>query len=132
MAVTFADIDWHQRAVASSFRAQAFIDGRYVDAVSGETFDCISPIDGRVLTKVASTGPVDVDVAVGAARAAFEKGAWSQLAPAKRKRLLLKLAELIRDHREELALLETLDMGKPIAESLNVDIPATVNCLRWY
>ncbi len=132
MTAPSADIDWRQRAAALSLRTQAFIDGRYVEAASGETFDCISPIDGRVLAKVASTGPADVDAAVSSARAAFDKGSWSRLAPAKRKRTLLKFAELIRDRREELALIETLDMGKPIADSLSVDLAAVVNCLRWF
>jgi 4-guanidinobutyraldehyde dehydrogenase/NAD-dependent aldehyde dehydrogenase len=125
-------IDWRQRAGELKFHTRAFIDGRYVDAASGETFDCISPVDGRLLAKVAATDAADVDAAVVAARTAFDGGAWSAQAPAKRKLVLLKFAELIRAHREELALLETLDMGKPIADSLNVDMRAVVNCLRWY
>ncbi len=124
--------DLKARAAGLQFRNQAFIGGRYVDAAGGETFDCISPVDGRVLTKVAACGAEDVDRAVTAARAAFESGVWSGLAPKARKAVLLKFAELIEANRDELALLETLDMGKPIGDSRAIDVPATANCIRWY
>src|SRR5262245_49869704 len=84
-------ISWHDRAKEIRPRGQAFINGKYVDAASGETFDCISPIDGRLLAKVASCDSADVDRAVTAARAAFNKGSWSRKAPAQRKRVLVKL-----------------------------------------
>jgi acyl-CoA reductase-like NAD-dependent aldehyde dehydrogenase len=124
--------NWHSRASSLRPAAQAFINGRYVDALSGETFDCLSPIDGRELAKVASTDVADVDAAVAAARAAFEKGSWSRMAPARRKRVLLRFSELILKHAEELALLETLDMGKPIADSTRIDIPAAARCIAWF
>ena len=124
--------DWHTRAKALTIRSQAFIDGAYVAAVSGATFDCVSPIDGRVIANVAACDGEDIDRAVRSARAAFEKGAWSRMAPAKRKAVLLKFAELLRAHAEELALLETLDMGKPIRDSVRVDLPATQRCIAWY
>jgi 4-guanidinobutyraldehyde dehydrogenase/NAD-dependent aldehyde dehydrogenase len=124
--------DWHARARTLAINGNAFIDGRYVAAVSGATFDCVSPIDGRVLTRVASTDVADADLAVAAARRAFESGAWSRQPPGARKRVLLRFAQLIEQHAEELALLETLDMGKPIGDSLAVDIPATVRCITWY
>jgi acyl-CoA reductase-like NAD-dependent aldehyde dehydrogenase len=124
--------DWHVRARSLSIRSQAFIDGRYLSAVSGETFDCVSPIDGRLLARVASTDAADADLAVAAARRAFDSGAWSRQPPRERKRVLLRFAELILAHRDELALLETLDMGKPISDSLAVDIPATARCIAWY
>ncbi len=120
------------QAQGLNFRSQAFIDGRYVDAADGRTFDCISPVDGRVLAKIARCGKEDVDRAVRAARAAFDDGRWSGLAPAQRKRKMLKFAELIEQHTTELALLETLDMGKPIGDSTRIDVPATVNVIRWY
>lgn len=132
MAAALSFDDLKSRAAGLQFRNQAFIGGRYVDAASGETFDCISPVDGRVLTQVAACGSEDVDRAVKAARAAFESGAWRDMAPARRKAKLLKFAELIKAHHDELALLETLDMGKPIGDSHAVDVPATVNCIRWY
>jgi 4-guanidinobutyraldehyde dehydrogenase/NAD-dependent aldehyde dehydrogenase len=124
--------DWRARARALTINGNAFIDGRYVTAASGATFDCVSPIDGRVLAAVASTDTADVDLAVTAARRAFEAGTWSRQAPRERKRVLLRFAQLIEQHAEELALLETLDMGKPISDSLAVDIPSTVRCITWY
>jgi 4-guanidinobutyraldehyde dehydrogenase/NAD-dependent aldehyde dehydrogenase len=132
MTVIGTDLTWHDRARSLSINGQAFIDGRYVPALSGAQFDCLSPIDGRVIAKVASTEQADVDRAVAAARRAFESGVWSRLAPRERKRILLRFADLILQHREELALLETLDMGKPISDSLSVDIPATARCIAWY
>ena len=125
-------IDWHNRAQQAVIQRQAFIDGKYVDAASGASFDCISPIDGRVLASIAATDQADVDRAVAAARRAFDEGLWSRAAPAERKKVLFRFAELIQKHAEELALLETLDMGKPIEYSLSVDVPAAVRCITWY
>jgi 4-guanidinobutyraldehyde dehydrogenase/NAD-dependent aldehyde dehydrogenase len=124
--------DWHARAGALQIEGQAFIDGRYVAAASGATFDDVSPIDGRIIAQVASTDRADVDHAVAAARRAFERGVWARQPPRERKRVLQRFAELILAHRDELALLETLDMGKPIGDSLAVDIPATARCIAWY
>jgi acyl-CoA reductase-like NAD-dependent aldehyde dehydrogenase len=124
--------DWHARAAALAINGQAFIDGRYVAAASGETFDDVTPIDGRVIARVASTDQADVERAVAAARRAFDSGVWSRQSPRERKRVLQRFAELILAHGDELALLETLDMGKPISDSLAVDIPATARCIAWY
>lgn len=124
--------DWKSKASSLNFRNQAFINGKFVHAASGKTFDCISPINGQVLTKVAFCDGQDVDLAVKAARTSFESGVWADLPPAKRKRIMLKWADLIDKHKEELALLETLDMGKPIAASLGGDIPGVVETIRWY
>ncbi len=119
------------QAQGLAYRNQCFIGGKLVDAASGKTFDCTSPIDGKVLTQVAEGDQEDVDRAVKAARAAFESGRWSRMAPAKRKKVLLRWADLLEQHTTELALLETLDMGKPIGDSSRIDIPAVVNCIRW-
>jgi 4-guanidinobutyraldehyde dehydrogenase/NAD-dependent aldehyde dehydrogenase len=132
MAEPAPAISWHERAAHIAPRTQAFINGRYVDAVSGATFDCRSPIDGRLLAKVAATDAADVDAAVASARSAFNKGSWSRMAPARRKRVLLKFAELIQEQAEELALLETLDMGKPIADSTRIDMPAAARSIAWF
>ncbi len=102
-----------------------------MDAASGKAFDCISPIDGRVLAQVAECGAEDVDRAVRAARRAFDKGDWSAAKPAWRKKVLVRFAELIRENADELALLETLDMGKPISDALNVDVAASARCMAW-
>ncbi|SFX07193.1 aldehyde dehydrogenase [Marinospirillum alkaliphilum] len=123
--------EWQNMAASLEIRNQAFINGQYVNAVSGATFDCESPVDGRILTQVASCDAEDADRAVAAARAAFESGVWRNLAPAKRKQILLKFAELIAANRDELALLETLDMGKPIRFSRSVDVGSTIRTLQW-
>jgi len=123
---------WHERARTARFPTQVFIGGRYADAASGATFDSINPATGKLLARVAAGDAPDIDRAVAAARTVFRKGSWANLSPVKRKRTLLKFADLILQHREELALLETLDVGKPITDSLNVDIPAAARCIQWY
>ncbi|CAA9541281.1 MAG: Aldehyde dehydrogenase [uncultured Thermoleophilia bacterium] len=132
MAATATRDDWKTLADQVEIPHQAFIDGRYVDALSGETFDDISPIDGRRLAQVASCGSADVDVAVAGARRAFESGVWSRSAPKQRKAVLLRLAELIREHADELAVLETLDMGKPISDALADDMRLSADCIQYY
>jgi len=122
---------WEARAAALQIRNQGFIDGKYVDAASGKTFDCISPIDGRVICAVAECESEDVDRAVIVARAAFNDGRWSDTTPVHRKRTLIRFAQLIEQHGEELALLESLDMGKPVGDALAVDVAATVRCINW-
>lgn len=124
--------DWQQQAQAMKFQSKALINGAFVDAASGETFTSISPVDGRELAQVASCGEEDVNRAVIAARAAFEDGRWSGKSPAARKAILQNFAQTIRDHRDELALIETLDMGKPISDSMSIDVRATANCFSWY
>ena len=123
---------WHERAQALKIDGRAFINGERTWARSGNRFDGVSPVDGRKLAEVARCEAADVDAAVAAARAAFEDRRWASLAPAVRKRVLIKFADLVVAHGDELALLETLDMGKPIKYSKSVDVNATANCLRWY
>ncbi|MGQ0656589.1 MAG: aldehyde dehydrogenase [Chromatiales bacterium] len=123
---------WTKLRETMHFHGPAFIDGRYVASASGKVFDCISPIDGQVLTTVAACEAEDVDRAVAAARRSFKAGVWSRMPPAQRKQTLIRLAENIRAHIDELALLETLDMGKPIADSATVDIPGAAHCINWY
>lgn len=125
-------IDWHARAAALGIDGRAFINGARVDAVDGATFECLSPVDGRKLANVARCKTADVDRAVAAARTAFEDRRWAGLSPGERKRVMIGFADLVMANREELALLETLDMGKPISASMNTDVPATANTLRWY
>ena len=125
-------IDWHARARALQPRGEAVINGRRVAALDGATFPCLSPIDGRQLALVSAGDAGDIDAAVAVARASFERGDWSGQSPAARKRVLQNFAALIEAAIEELALLETLDMGKPIRDALQVDVPATARCIRWY
>ncbi|MBM3557412.1 MAG: aldehyde dehydrogenase [Alphaproteobacteria bacterium] len=124
--------DWKKRASALSFRNQAFIAGKFQPAQSGKTFDAISPLEGKAVASVAACDAADVDAAVKAARAAFDKGAWTGMGPARRKKVLLKLADLMLKNRDELALLETIDMGKPIAYSTAIDVPGAAAAIAWY
>ncbi len=125
-------LSWKERAAQARIDARALIGGRRVAAASGQTFDCVSPIDGRTLAPVARCGAADIDAAVQGARRAFEDRRWAGRAPAARKKVLQRFADKILAAREELALLETLDMGKPIRESLAVDVPATARTIAWY
>jgi acyl-CoA reductase-like NAD-dependent aldehyde dehydrogenase len=124
--------DWLARAAALQPRTDAFIDGRFVAAASGRTFTDIGPRDGRPIGEVAEADATDVDLAVTAARAAFEDRRWADQSPKNRKRVLLRLAELIRSDREQLALLESLDVGKPIRDTLAVDVPSCATTFQWY
>ena len=126
------NIDWHDRAAACRPDGRAVIDGARHDALAGETFVKASPIDGRTLGAVARCREADVDAAVKSARAAFDDARWSGKPPAVRKKLLQRFAEKIVAAREELALLETLDMGKPIQYALSVDVPSTARTIAWY
>jgi 4-guanidinobutyraldehyde dehydrogenase / NAD-dependent aldehyde dehydrogenase len=131
MTTPMTRAEWHAKAEALNIRSQAFIDGRYVDAVSGKTFACVSPIDGVCRGQIAECEDADVELAVAAARRAFESGVWSDASPVHRKKTLQKFARLIELHAEELALLESLDMGKPVADALSIDVSASVRCLDW-
>ncbi|MAB97397.1 MAG: aldehyde dehydrogenase PuuC [Pseudomonadaceae bacterium] len=123
--------DWEQRAKTLKIETRAFVHGEYCSAESGETFECLSPVDGRLLGHVASCDLADAERAVRDARATFNSGVWSRMAPAKRKQIMIRFGDLIAEHAEELALLETLDMGKPISDSLNIDMAAAANSIRW-
>ncbi|SAI03130.1 aldehyde dehydrogenase [Bordetella trematum] len=123
--------DWEARAKTLRLREQAYIDGQWVDG--GETpIDAINPATGQRLARVAACSEADIDRAVAAARHAFEAGVWSRMARRERKACLLRLAELIRANAEELALIETLDMGKPISDTLAYDIPEAATTYAWY
>ncbi len=124
--------DWLDRAATLSIRDQAFINGRFVDAASGKTFDCINPATGDVLVQVAEGDAEDINRAVAAARAAFDDGRWSRLAPGDRKAVLLRVADLIRANLEEMALLDSLDMGKLVTDAVTVDAPGSAHLFQWY
>ena len=125
-------VEWEAQSLALRPEGRALIDGRLRAASSGRVFDKLSPIDGKRIGAVARCDSADIDAAVTAARTTFEHGAWRQTAPAERKRVMLRFAELIRQHLEPLALLETLDVGKPIQNSLAVDVPSAANCIAYY
>jgi len=123
-------VDWRARAAALRPDGHAVIGGERRTAA--DLFDKHSPIDGRLIGRVARGQAADIDAAVKSARAAFDDGRWARRAPAARKRVLLAFAEKIQAAKEELALLETLDMGKPIQYSLSVDVPSTARTIAWY
>ena len=131
MKQSLSRAEWESKAKALTIRNQAFINGQYVPAASGRTFSCLSPIDGLLITQVAECEQEDIERAVKAARQAFEAGVWSESSPVHRKKTLQKFALLIEQHAEELALLESIDMGKPVANALSIDVSASVRCLSW-
>ncbi len=114
------------------YRNQAFINGKFCNAQSGKTFTTTNPATGDVLAEIAACDSEDVDVAVAAAKEAFEDARWHSLSPSARKSVLLRFAQLLEDNSHELALLESLDSGKPIRECQNIDIPETIHTLRWH
>lgn len=111
---------------------RAFINGERVAAQDGQTFDNRSPVDGRSLGEVARCGVLDIDAAVTAGRQAFEDRRWSGQSPSHRKRVMVRFAQVLLDHADELALTETLDMGKPLKYARSVDVNSAANCIRWY
>lgn len=125
-------LDWHARALRQRYLTEACIDGRFAPALSGQTYASHDPATGRLLGQVAACGEADVEQAVRAARRSFDSGVWSRCAPAQRKQVLLRLSQLMLEHVEELALLESLDVGKPVADALAVDIPGAAHVFRWY
>jgi len=127
-----SSINWHERAAALTIDGRPVINGRRVETEAGQQFDCISPIHGRSLGKVSRGLAADIDAAVAAARRAFDDGRWAQRPPAARKKVLLAFADKILAAKDELALLETLDMGKPIQYARAVDVPAAARCIAWY
>lgn len=123
---------WQQRAAGLSLPDKASIGGRQLGAASGATFDAINPATRQLLARVAACDQADVDLAVSTARKAFEQGPWPRMAPVERKKVLLRLAELIMAHREELALLDSLNMGKPVMDAYNIDVPGSAHVFAWY
>ena len=124
--------DWEQLATATRPEGRAFIDGKLVGARDGRVFEDISPVNGKVVAEVVRCGPADVDVAVTSARAAFDEGSWRRTDPATRKRVMHRFAQLIRDDIDRLSILETLDVGKPILNSVNVDVTFAADCIAYY
>jgi aldehyde dehydrogenase (NAD+) len=108
------------------------IDGEWREAASGNRFDSVNPATGEVLASASLAGVEDVDGAVRAARRAFDEGPWGTMHPADRGRLIRRLAELVSGHAEELATIDTLDMGKPISHTTRIDLPAAIDCLEYY
>lgn len=123
---------YQQQATQLDFETRALIDGRFVNAISAEEFDTVNPATGRRLAGIARCGALEVDDAVSAARRVFERGDWSRAAPKHRKKVLLRFADLVEANLETLALMESLDCGKPIRDALSADLPDMIESLRWH
>jgi gamma-glutamyl-gamma-aminobutyraldehyde dehydrogenase len=122
-----------QSAVSAiRFRTQAFIDGQFVAASNGKSFATENPGTGKTIARIAECETADVDLAVKAARKAFESGVWPRMRPADRKKILLRFADLLEANSGEIALLDALEAGKPITDCVNIDVPDTIHCLRWH
>jgi gamma-glutamyl-gamma-aminobutyraldehyde dehydrogenase len=124
--------DWTRLAGEITPRTEIFIDGKYRAALSGATFDSINPATGELIAKVSSAEEHDVDAAVVSGRAAFESGVWSRTSPSHRKRVMQRLAELITENAHELALLDSMDMGKLVSEAHTVDVPSAAELFAFY
>ncbi len=123
---------YHKIAQSMQYNTKALINGRLVNSLSGKTFKTENPATGEILTEITCCDGRDVEIAVQAARKAFQDGRWSGLKPYERKAILLKFADLILQHQEELAVLESLDSGKPIFDTIQGDVPETANCFAWH
>ncbi|UTW12884.1 aldehyde dehydrogenase [Marinobacterium rhizophilum] len=123
---------WLSLQAKTELRTQAWIDGRFVPASTGQTYETRNPASNALLAQIAACSSDDVDTAVRAARRSFEAGVWSDASPAQRKAVIKRLAALIRDNSEELALLETLNVGKPVQDSLHIDMQGAAGCFEWY
>ncbi len=123
---------WTDKISSIEFKNKAFINGNFVDANDGSTYEVINPATGKKLADVTACTAQDVDIAVAAARKTFNDGIWSKQSPRERKQVIKKLAQLILENHEELALLESLNVGKPVMDAFNVDIPGAAGCFEWY
>ncbi|GMA32565.1 aldehyde dehydrogenase [Litorihabitans aurantiacus] len=124
--------DWQAIAASITPRTGIWVDGAATDAADARTFPTTDPATGATIAHVARGGEADVDRAVRSARRAFDDGAWSRSDPADRKRVLLRLADLIRGNADELAVLDSLDGGKLIGDTTSVDVPGSAAILQWY
>ena len=123
---------WQQRAARQTFIENALIGGQQVACASGATFEVINPATNQLLASVTACGEDEVNLAVRSARRAFEEGPWARMAPVERKKILIRLCELLLANREELALLDSLSMGKQVMDAYNMDVPGAAHVFAWY
>lgn len=123
---------WNELKQSLQIETRAFINGKYQEAIDKNTFATINPATNEELGQIAQCQSNDVDKAVSYAKSTFKQGVWKDQAPAMRKETLKRFADLIDEHKQTLALLETLDTGKPISHSLQTDIPGSASAIRWY
>ena len=119
-------------AAELSLPCNAFIDGKFQPSKSKKRFESINPATGKTIAKIAACDAKDVDFAVSKAREAFDDGRWSKLHPAQRKRILIRLAKLLRRNGHELAVMESIDSGKPVGDCASIDLEETIQCLIWH
>ncbi len=119
----FTAADWRRRAGKLKFETRNFIDGKFVAAKGGGRFETINPATGEVIATVARSKVGDVNAAVKAARRAFKSGVWSRMEPRDRMAVLYRYGRLIEENLVEFSLLDVIDMGKPISDMVNVDVP---------
>nr|WP_315192340.1 aldehyde dehydrogenase family protein [uncultured Albidiferax sp.] len=124
--------EWLRKAQTLHIEGRLFIEGRYVDAQDGGHFDCVNPTTGAVLARIAQGEAKDIDAAVASALAAWNDRRWRGQAPRARMQVMNRWADLVEQHADELALLETLDMGKPISDMLNIDLPEVLRTIRYF
>ena len=132
MTTTATRAQWAERAGALRIASGLFIDGRDCPAIAGERFECVNPATGAVIAQVARGQAADVDAAVASALLAWRDRRWRGLAPRARMDILFRFADLVQQHGDELALLETLDMGKPISDVLAIDLPEVLKTIRYF
>ncbi|KMO17510.1 aldehyde dehydrogenase [Methylobacterium indicum] len=123
---------WHAKAATVSLRTQHFIDGAYRPSADGRTFASINPATGRLIAEVARGSAAEVDLAVKVARKAYRSGAWSRMDPRARMAVLEKFSALVAEHAEDFAVLDSLDMGKPVMDMMNIDVPGSVTALKFF
>ena len=132
MSTALTHAEWIDRARELCVATGLFIDGRLVPAIGGDTFDCINPANGAVLAHMAKGQAADIEAAVASSLAAWKDRRWRGMAPRARMAILFRFADLVEQHAQELALLETLDMGKPISDVLNIDLPEVLRTIRYF
>jgi gamma-glutamyl-gamma-aminobutyraldehyde dehydrogenase len=132
MSVLLTKEEFESVAGGITLPTEAFINGEYVAARSGKTLETINPATGQVITRIASCEADDVDRAVQHARKAFDSGVWAKKHPIERKTVLLELVKQVAEHQRELAVLESVESGKPIRDCVEIDLPETMSCLQWH
>jgi 4-(gamma-glutamylamino)butanal dehydrogenase len=132
MAELLSAAEYAQIAKNLKFPTQAFIDWKFQPSVSGNTFTTTNPATGEVLAEITACNEQDVNIAVANAKTAFEDGRWSKLSPNQRKHILLNFADLLEKNTVELAVMESLDSGKPISECQLTDVPEMIHTIRWH
>ncbi|MEX2409048.1 MAG: aldehyde dehydrogenase family protein, partial [Rhodovibrionaceae bacterium] len=123
---------WHSLAEAAKPETRLFIDGAYVDAKAGGRFATINPANGEVIAEMSEGTAEDIDIAVQAAKRAYRSGVWAKMAPRERMAVLYRFSEVLEEHAAALAVLETLDMGKPISDVIGIDLPAVCETFWWF